>query len=48
LAGVGVLLDWALMRSVMAWSNRKVVEKLEGLVQRLNGEARKVSQDGGD
>lgn len=41
-------LDWAPMRSIVAWSNMKVVEKLEGLVKRLDGESRKVSQQGGE
>lgn len=48
LVGLGLALDWALMRSIVAWSNMKVVGKLEGLVKRLDSESRKVSQQGGE
>jgi hypothetical protein len=43
---IGVLADFFVTKRVIRWSNMKVVEKLEGLVARLNGEAGKVSQDG--
>ena len=47
LAGLGLALDWALMRSIVAWSNMKVVGKLEGLIKRLDSESHKEPQQGG-
>jgi hypothetical protein len=45
-AGLGLAASWLVTRATVAWSNKRVVEKLEALVSRINGESRKVSQGG--
>jgi hypothetical protein len=40
----GVVGSWLLVRAVNVWSNRKVVEKLDALMARLQHESHKVSQ----
>jgi hypothetical protein len=42
----GAVGDWLFWRAINRWSNKKVEEKLDSLMRRLNEESSKVSQDG--
>lgn len=44
----GTVGGWFGLRAINKWSNKKVVEKVEETVDRLNSEADRVSQRGGD
>ncbi len=47
IAGIGGAVGvWLTTRLINRWSNRKVVERLDTLMKRLDDESRKVSQDG--
>lgn len=42
----GVVANWLATRSIIKWSNKKVVKKLEALIERINREAQRVPQSG--
>lgn len=46
IAIAGLAANWVITRAVNKWSNRKVEQKLDALMDRLQREAQKVSQDG--